>query len=143
MFRVRVCTLGVRAMKRGEPMSTERGSRPVGVTLVSVFIVISGLFLVVNGVLGLVNGGNGPAGIVVSIIILIVGVIYLLVAKGVWNGNVWSRLIVTVLTVIALLGSIAAMFTEDGQFLVSVVQVIIAVIILALLYSGKARQFFG
>ncbi len=124
-------------------MSTERGSRPVGVTLVSVFIVISGLFLVVNGVLGLVNGGNGPAGIVVSIIILIVGVIYLLVAKGVWNGNVWSRLIVTVLTVIALLGSIAAMFTEDGQFLVSVVQVIIAVIILALLYSGKARQFFG
>lgn len=124
-------------------MSTERGSRPVGVTLVSAFIVIAGLFLAINGVLGLVNGGNGPAGILVSIIILIVGVIYLLVAKGVWNGNVWSRLIVTVLTIIALLGSIATMFTEDGQFLVSAIQVVIAAIILALLYSGKARQFFG
>ena len=121
----------------------DRGARPLGVALVSVFIVLSAIYFLVNGVLGLVNGGNGPAGILVSVVILIVGAIYLLVAKGVWNGNKVSRLIVTILTIIALVGSIASMFTEDGQFLISAVQVVIAVVILALLYSGKARQFFA
>ena len=121
----------------------DRAARPLGVALVSVFIVLSAIYFLVNGVLGLVNGGNGPAGILVSVVILIVGAIYLLVAKGVWNGNKVSRLIVTILTIIALVGSIASMFTEDGQFLISAVQVVIAVVILALLYSGKARQFFA
>lgn len=121
----------------------DRGARPLGVALVSVFIVLSAIYFLVHGVLGLVNGGNGPAGILVSVVILIVGAIYLLVAKGVWNGNKVSRLIVTILTIIALVGSIASMFTEDGQFLISAVQVVIAVVILALLYSGKARQFFA
>ncbi|PHX61014.1 MAG: hypothetical protein CK552_02760 [Actinobacteria bacterium] len=119
-------------------------SRPMRVTLVGVIIVIDGLLGVLLGVLGIFNLndsiGAGIWGVIVS---LIVGIIYLLVAKGIFDGNRISRLIVAILTVINLLKGVSYLFAGREILVNGLIDIIIALIILYLLYGGKARLFFA
>lgn len=119
-------------------------SRPAGVALVGVIIVLSGLLGVLLGVLGLFNlndaVGAGIWGVIVSIVI---GVIYLLVAKGIFDGNRVSRIIVAIFTVINLLKGISYLFAGREIIVNGIIDIIIALIILYLLYGGKARMFFA
>jgi len=117
-------------------------NRPLGVTILAVLILLVGVGLIVRGVLGLINGGEGGAGILVAIVLIVVGAIYLLVAKGISNGNRGSRLIVTILTLIALIGSIFTLM-DPGELVASIIQIIVSIVILALLYGRQARQFFA
>lgn len=117
-------------------------ARPLGVSVVSILILLTGIGLLIRGILGLVRGGEGPAGIVVAILLLVVGLVYVLVAKGIWNGSGVARLVVTILSVIAIIGSVISL-TDPAERLISIVQIVIAVVILALLYGRQARQFFG
>jgi hypothetical protein len=121
---------------------TSAAQRPIGVSVVAILILLTGIGLLVRGVLGLVRGGEGSAGMVVAIILLVVGLAYALVAKGIWNGNKASRLIVLILSLIAIVGSVIA-FSEPGERVVSIVQIVIALVILALLYGRRAREYFA
>jgi hypothetical protein len=114
----------------------------MGVSVVAILILLTGIGLLARGVLGLVRGGEGPAGMVVAIILLVVGLVYALVAKGIWKGNRVSRIIVTILSAIAIIGSVIAL-TEPGEVVSSIVQIVIASVILALLYGRQARGFFA
>ncbi|MFM8351072.1 MAG: hypothetical protein ACKN9D_08370 [Actinomycetales bacterium] len=116
--------------------------RPLGVTLLAILILLVGLGMIIRGILGLVNGGEGGAGIVVALVLIIVGAIYLLVSKGIWNGNRGSRLIVAILTLIALIGSVFTLL-DPGELVASVVQIVVSLVILALLFAGKARAYFA
>ncbi len=119
-------------------------ARPMGVTLVGVIIVISGLLGVLLGVLGLFNlndaVGAGIWGVIVS---MVIGIIYLLVAKGIFDGNRISRLIVAILTVINLLKGISYLFAGRDIIVNGLIDIIVALIVLYLLYGGKARVFFA
>ena len=119
-------------------------SRPAGVTLVGVIIVLSGLLGVLLGVLGLFNlndeVGAGLWGVIVS---LVIGVIYLLVAKGIFDGNRISRLIVAILTVINLLKGVSYLCAGREIIVNGLIDIIIALIILYLLFGGRARIFFA
>ncbi|CAB4683421.1 unannotated protein [freshwater metagenome] len=119
-------------------------ARPMGVTLVGVIIVISGLLGVLLGVLGLFNlndaVGAGIWGVLVS---MVIGIIYLLVAKGIFDGNRISRLIVAILTVINLLKGISYLFAGREIIVNGLIDIIVALIVLYLLYGGKARVFFA
>ncbi|MEI7630624.1 MAG: hypothetical protein WCJ73_05710 [Actinomycetes bacterium] len=119
-------------------------ARPMGVTLVGVIIVIDGLLGVLLGVLGLFNlndaVGAGIWGVIVS---MVIGIIYLLVAKGIFDGNRISRLIVAILTVINLLKGISYLFAGRDIIVNGLIDIIVALIVLYLLYGGKARVFFA
>ena len=119
-------------------------ARPMGVTLVGVIIVSSGLLGVLLGVLGLFNlndaVGAGIWGVLVS---MVIGIIYLLVAKGIFDGNRISRLIVAILTVINLLKGISYLFAGREIIVNGLIDIIVALIVLYLLYGGKARVFFA
>lgn len=119
-------------------------ARPMGVTLVGVIIVIDGLLGVLLGVLGLFNlndaVGAGIWGVIVS---MVIGIIYLLVAKGIFDGNRISRLIVAILTVINLLKGISYLFAGREIIVNGLIDIIVALIVLYLLYGGKARVFFA
>lgn len=117
-------------------------ARPLGVTIVAIIILLAGIGLVIRGIVGLINGGEGGAGIVVAVVLLVVGAIYLLVSKGIWNGNRGSRMIVAILTLIALIGSVFTMF-EAGELVASLVQIAVSVVILALLFGARARAYFS
>jgi hypothetical protein len=119
-------------------------ARPMGVTLVGVIIVISGLLGVLLGVLGLFNlndaVGAGIWGVLVS---MVIGIVYLLVAKGIFDGNRISRLIVAILTVINLLKGLSYLFAGREIVVNGLIDIIISLIVLYLLYGGKARLFFA
>lgn len=117
-------------------------SRPLGVTLVALLIVVAGIGLVFRGVMELLSSDQGSADTVVAVVLLVVGVAYVLVAKGIFNGNWSSRLIVSILSLVAMIGSVITL-VDPEETVISIVQIVAAVVILALLYGGRARQFFS
>lgn len=118
-------------------------ARPVGVTIVGILIVISGILIIIGGVMNLFNEEvRLSVSIVVLILMLVIGLIYLAVAKGIFDGNNFARLLVGVITVINLLvGLYHAIFIELLRWN-GIVQAVIALIILGLLFSRRATEFF-
>lgn len=118
------------------------GVRPVGVTLVVVIMVITGIVGLIANVIGLFRPNDGNS-IIVSIVGIVFSLIYLAVAKGIANGNNFSRFLVGLVTFISLLGGIWAILPfTNGTFWYGLWQIVISLIILGILYSAKARVFF-
>jgi hypothetical protein len=118
-------------------------SRPFGVTLVFILILIVGVLGLVAGVLVLFNrGGNEAVGMTYGIVTIVISVIYLLVATGIANGSRVSRLIVGLLTLISLVGGIWVAIVASGQRMTGVVQAGLALLILFMLYNARASRFF-
>lgn len=122
----------------------EKGSRPFGVTLVFVVILLSGAFAVFAGIMRLfTNDTNTDVPLVAALVTIAIGVIYLLVAKGIANGSRMARFIVALVTVLSVGSAIWMLVVAPGLWLTLVVQIAFGLIVLALLYSARARQFFG
>jgi drug/metabolite transporter (DMT)-like permease len=118
--------------------------RPGGVTLVGVLIVIAGIFGLLGGLLGLFNAdARAGLGILSLLIAVVVSVIYLAVAKGIFDGNNFSRLLVGIVTVINLIGGVIALIFVSAARVNGFVSIIFALIILALLYNRRASAFFA
>jgi hypothetical protein len=79
--------------------------------------------------------GARPFGVtLVGIILIIDGIA---VAKGIFDGNNGSRLIVAIVTIINIIVGIFH-FMNGG-----IIQILVGIIVLILLYSAKAKAFFG
>ena len=81
--------------------------------------------------------------LVLGIVILVFGVIVLAVARGLFRGSNVARIIVAVINVLTIVAGLFAAFQSGNQRGTSFGQVVIAIIILALLYSPKANEFFS
>ena len=118
------------------------GNRPFGVTIVFILILIQGLLSVGAGIWRLFNRDDGigwiPAAIGIGI-----GVVYLLVARGIANGNRAARLLVAAITVLAIVVAVWAVAVAPAVWLAVAIQILIGLAILGLLYNARARQFFG
>jgi hypothetical protein len=131
-------------------MSSSVG-RPIGVTVVVVLVVLNGLSALIAGVLllftGTTSGGaEGPGWAVVtgSIVYIIVGLLYLLVARGLWNGNTGARTVAMTVTVIRLLASIwMAFLLEGAQRIEPVAAAVVSILILVALSTARAKAFFA
>ena len=119
------------------------GSRPFGVTIVFIVILITGALAVVSGVWRLFNRGDNNTTLTTALVTIAVGVIYLLVAKGIANGSRAARLIVAVVTVLSLIGYTVLLFTTTGLVATLLIQILLGLIVLGLLYSVRARRFFA
>jgi hypothetical protein len=134
-------------------MTSPTVHRPGLVTLLVVLVVISGILSVIGGVLLLivgigtgidVDGMSGGVIIALAIIAILFGVIYLAVAKGLSNGNPVSRTIVAIVTVLHLIGNLYTAFARtDNSRSTAIGGIIFGVIILAILFSPKANEFFA
>ena len=118
--------------------------RPAGVTFVGILIVIVGILGVIAGVLGLFDSETRKGlGIITLILTLVISVIYLAVAKGIFDGNNFSRLLVGLVSVINIIVGIIHLLFASGMRINGLIQALFALIILALLYSANARTFFA
>ena len=133
-------------------MSATPAQRPGGVTLIGVLVIISGILYVISGILALIayagTGGDLTSNqrtviLVVGIVILLFGIIELAVARGLFRGSNGARIIVAVVNVLTIIAGLVAAFSSGNQRGVSFGQVVIAIIVLALLYSPRANAFFG
>jgi len=122
---------------------SDTNSRPFGVTLVFILILITGILGLVAGILVLFNrNDNQTAGLTYGIVTILVSVIYLLVAKGIANGSRVSRLIVGAITLLSLIGGIWIAIVASGSRVTGLVQAGLALVILFLLYNARASAFF-
>ena len=118
--------------------------RPFIVTLLGVIIIIFGILGIIAGIGGLFSG----TGWLIALITIILGLIYVLVARGLFRGSGGARFIIAIVTVLHLLTGIWEMITFwsnaawGARFFEGLIQSIIALFILLLLYTPKATAFF-
>ena len=121
-------------------------------TFIGVLVIISGILYIISGVIALFIAASGtgrrptsnqrtrdPLGIA----ILLFGIIELAVARGLFRGNNVARIIVAIVNVLTIIGGLFAAFQPGNQRGTSFGQVVIAIIVLALLYSPRANEFFS
>lgn len=123
-------------------MTAPTTRRPGLVTLLVVLTVISGIVSIVAGIIALTaSGGFLWAGIV----IIVLGLIYLAVAKGLADGNPLSRMIVAVVSVVQVVFALLSIFAtnDSGTTNTAWGNLIFGVIILLILFSPRANAFFG
>ena len=142
-------------------MSTTSKSRPTGVTIIAVLNIISGIIMLIGG-FGLAaissvlptmttidpNAGGqmalaglvGGAGIAVGGILIILGIISFIVAWGLLKGKGWAWSLTLILSIISIIIGIVSM--AAGNF-GSIINIIIAGIIIYYLYRPHVKAFFG
>jgi hypothetical protein len=127
-------------------MSSSRVDRPFSVTIVVAVIFIAGLLGVVAGFMRIFGWGVDEVdrNVLAGLITIGIGVVYLLVARGIAGGSGFARLLVAVVTVLNMALSVWVMvITEWGRWLDSLILIFLGLVILALLYNARAREFFG
>ena len=80
-----------------------------------------------------------------AIVSIVIGVVYLLVAKGIANGSRGARMLVALLTILSVAQGFWVLFTNLSNISVVIaasIQVLIGLAILGILYSRRAGEFF-
>ena len=115
-------------------------SRPFGVTVIMILIVINGILTAISGVISALMLRD-DVNIVYSLILIILGIIYLAVAGALGRGNRAARMLIAVVTVLMLVVGILGLFS--GNIWTAIIQIVISLIVLLVLFSRKATAFFG
>jgi multisubunit Na+/H+ antiporter MnhB subunit len=127
--------------------------RPLGVTLLVVLIVINGLIALVGGLVLAIQHDDrsvirqtsmsSDSLLTYGIALIIVGAIYLLIARGLATGGGISRFLVGAFSLLNLIAGIWVAVEKDGRLQTqAIVSAVISAVVLILLYSPRANAFF-
>jgi hypothetical protein len=126
--------------------------RPPGVTVVVVLTYLSGVLSILGGLLVLLVSRNSSvqaqlgagSGVLLAagIVSMVIGVVTIVVARGLRHGRRTARLVVTVVMALQILTSAVALFSGTSQALSLIVQILVSAVVIALLWSGAAKSFF-
>ncbi|MHA7987648.1 DUF7144 family membrane protein [Rathayibacter sp. CAU 1779] len=125
--------------------------RPAGVTLIAVLAWIEGALNIIAGVFLLVVKNEpsvraawaGEGSVITSAILSILfGVVVVLVAGGLLRGSRGARIVVTIVQLLAIVGDAFTAWAYPGQFAWSAISALISLIIIILLWTGRANDFF-
>jgi uncharacterized membrane protein len=82
------------------------------------------------------------AGITTSAILgIILGIVILIVARGLLNGSRFARGIVTIVMILNAISGVILLFSL--QFFSGILEILWAVVMLSLLYTRRANAFFA
>lgn len=124
-------------------------TRPGSVTFVAVLTYLNGILNVIGGVILLITrdsmaqsgAAGGVGGITTAAIIsILLGIVVIVVARGLLRGSPGARAVVTVVMIIDILNGIFLIFT--GQVGGGIVQILWSLLIIVLLYTRRANAFF-
>jgi len=125
-------------------------TRPGSVTFVAVLAYINGVLNIVGGVVILFtrdqmvqsSDAGAMVGITTSAILgIILGIVILIVARGLLNGSRFARGIVTVVMILNAISGVILLFSL--QFFSGILEILWAVVMLSLLYTRRANAFFA
>lgn len=126
-------------------------SRPGGVTFIAVLAWIQGAFDIVAGIILLFNQddatiildfGSKSAVTISGVMYIIIGVLIILIARGLLRGSNGARVLVTAFEVITLAGALFLLFAAPSQFISALITAFIALVVILLLWTGRAASFF-
>lgn len=117
--------------------------RPVLVTFVVALVVLGAIGWILTGIIAMgAFGGISVAGIV----FVLLGLVYLAVAKGLLDGNPLARTVVVVVAVLQIVWAAVSWILTDVQYEngrgSSTGSAVLAIIILVVLFTPKAKEFF-
>ena len=122
--------------------------RPAGVTVVGVIVFVLGLIYIVGGLLMTISelmlDITDFSGL--PIIMMLLGLIYVLVGKGLFDGRRLSQLVVGIVTVLGIIGITLGLFTGDitvSAIISYLIALAINLLILAVLFGARGRAFFA
>lgn len=118
-------------------------TRPALVTVLVVLVVLAALGWIADGIVVLgTYGGFQIAGV----ICMLLGLVYLAVAKGLLDGNPLSRSVVAVVAVLQIVWAVVSWIVTDHEYQNSrssaTGSAVLAIIILFVLFTPKATAFF-
>jgi hypothetical protein len=121
------------------------------VTLVAVLAWIEGAFNVLAGVLLLVfqhepsvqGAWSSQTSLITSAILSILfGIVVVLIAGGLLRGSSGARLVVTVVQVLSIIADAFTAWAFPAQFAWAAISALISLIVIILLWTGRASDFF-
>lgn len=119
-------------------MANSSSTLPLGVAILAVLIGIVGFVYVLVGLLllihfgalgGLALFGQSTLG---SIIVLVLGIVLLVVARGLWDLEVWALALAVLVVLLLLAGNVYSFLTGGGASIISmIVEVLLLVYLIA------------
>lgn len=113
--------------------------RPVLVTVLVVLVVLDGIASILAGIVAWTAAGA----VAVGLVALLVGLVYLGVAKGLLDGRNWARMVTAVVAAVNVLFAILALVNTTDTRSSTIGTGVFGLIILAILFTPKANEFFG
>lgn len=102
-------------------------TRPLGITIIAIIVAIFGIVGIIGGIL--LMGSNVTAGVIT----LILGILELVLAWGLWTLQRWAFWATVVLEILALLNGIFALAQRNISG--GVIDIVLALIILIYLFA--------
>lgn len=131
-------------------------ARPIGVTLVAVFLLVSGVLGIIGGILGFIGAANTTSAPVEGFTLdstgigvlagftLVIAVLNVIFAFGILRGSRGARMIVTILQVLTIVSAIVALVTSGGELWHTIYSLMMPILIVALLWTGSGtKEFFA
>lgn len=114
------------------------GSRPGGVTLVSVLAWISGLFGIIGGLVELL-----ATFAIIGWVTLILGIITMAVGVGLWRGRNIARVIAAIVFLVDIATAVYTTTLHQANYWSALVGGLLALIGLIFLFTRAANRFFS
>jgi lysylphosphatidylglycerol synthetase-like protein (DUF2156 family) len=130
-------------------ITSEKSRRPVGVTIIAVLEILAALVMLSVGGLALVSGETASAlrlGLVPGLIavlgaiMLILGIIMLGVAWGLWTGRGWAWTLAVVFVILGVVVGIAHVIAGGYH---GILTLILQIVIVYYLFRPNVRAYFG
>jgi len=123
----------------------QKQSRPFGVTIIAILIIIAGVISLLIGIGSVAIGPLiGLVFVVTGAISLALGVAYLVMAFGLWKGKGWAW---TISTIVLFIGIVIDMISlprrSAGDTVSSIVSIAINAVILYYLFRPHVKAYFG
>jgi uncharacterized membrane protein (DUF2068 family) len=129
--------------------------RPIGITIISVLMIIGGIILIFTGITHLFIGplisldsssnySTSALGSLITIgglVLVALGIASLIVSWGLLKGKGWARTITLIISIIAII--IAIISLASSQDLTHIISIIIYGIIIYYMFTDKVKLFFG
>lgn len=113
-------------------------TRPLGVTIIAILIVISGVLILIVGI--------GLIFVIFGAIPLAIGLAYLVMAYGLLNGRGWAwtiSIIVLIIGIILQIISIPRTIASGSSLSGDIISIAISAFILYYLYRPHVKSYFG
>jgi hypothetical protein len=123
----------------------QKKSRPFGVTIIAILIIIAGVISLLIGIGSVAIGPLiGLVFVVTGAISLALGVAYLVMAYGLWKGKGWAWTISTIVLFIGIVIDIISLPRRSaGDIVSSIVSIAINAVILYYLFRPHVKAYFG
>jgi hypothetical protein len=128
-------------------------SRPTGITIIAILMIIGGLILLFTGITPLFfgplisidsDGSTNALGFIIIIgglTLVGLGIASFIVSWGLLKGKGWARTITLIISIIAIIFAIISLISSED--LIHIMEIIVYGIIIYYMFTDKVKLFFG